>query len=574
MTDSQSAIPVPGQAEDQLTAKLVWPLLSSFFIGGIFFKLLFWKKAEPMTLGDLYFYQGLAQAFLARDWVHFWHFHFFPAYPVLMALFHKLTAADLVRSGRWLNILFDGLSVVPVYLLGKEIFNKRAGIFAGLFWSFCWPYHRLYGDPEPVYAFFILVALWLVLQSRISRKNYLAAAALCGFAALVKSEAVFFIVLLSLIYLVRSGERIRSRAAMLAAAAMVYLAFTSPIWIKYYQATGRFNPNPKSKTLFFIHNATREYQLFLYGLREDKNGLYTNGQRIYIEGDKGVLKTPVAQFIRENSDFLINAYFQNLKLSFGNYQAVLLLNIFPGSFLLVFLYLFRRKREFNFKLESWLWVWGVSFNLAVSLFSTWQRFYYPYFPVLVLVCGKGLDRMISLSEYGHQILFPQSPHRAIQTIVKWSFPALFILWFLSSNLYDVTHFKPMQPTANSMKIKSELAKDYKGMIGRNATIMCRGFPEPFTYFLQLPFWKMVIIPLAEPEEIIKYAREQKAAFIFIEGEDLGRNPTIEPWLWGEVKDGSLELIRSVPRELSNDYYPFALYEFLGSAPNPGVNPPR
>ena len=284
--------------------------LAVFFIGGIFFKLAFWKKIEPVTLGDLYFYQGLAQAFLARDWAHFWHFHFYPVYPALMAVWHGIFGGDLVHAGRWLNIMFDSLSIIPIYLLGREIFNQRVGIFSAMFWAFCWPHQKIYGDPEPVYAFFIFVALFLVFKKQPGWKDFIAAIALSSFAGLIKSEATFFVLLVCLIYAVRGVDRLRNKALLLTAAAAIYLAFTSPIWIQYYRATGEFSPNPKSRTLFFIHNPTKEYQLYLYGIREDKAGLYTIGQRIYIDGDKGAIKTSLWGFVRENYGNIIDRFFR------------------------------------------------------------------------------------------------------------------------------------------------------------------------------------------------------------------------------------------------------------------------
>jgi len=546
---------------------LLTPPGRCFFLGGIFLKLEFWQRAEPLSLGDLYFYQGLAQAFLAHDWEHFWHFHFYPGYPVLMAFWQKIFPTDLVRAGRWLNIIFDGLSVIPLYLISKEIFGKRVGLFAGLFWSFCWPYHRIYGDPEPIYAFFVFCGLAVILRARVSFKNFLAAIALASFSALIKSEALFFLGLILLLYLFRSREKALLKLAMLALAAVIYLGFTSPLWVKYYQFTGEFNPNPKSKTLLLIHNPPKDYQLWLYGLREAEDGkLYTHAQRIYIEGDKDALKIPVASFLKDNWRRFLSGSLANLKLVAGQFQLILLARIFPGALLLAPLGFIRRRRDFNWQSEPWLWVWALLFCLALSAFNPWERFFYPYFPLLVIFTAQGLDRVIALSAAAYSRMFPQSERPALKQAARWLLPAFFIFWYLFYNFYGTSHFQPEMPEADAIKVKSQVARMVKSSVKPDDIILCRGFPEPLTYFLDLPFWKMVITPAAEVEDIIKYGQAEKAGFFFVEEEDLRRYPELEPWLWGKVQTDSLRLIMNVPKKEREQYYPYAWYQFASHNP--------
>lgn len=552
----------------------VWSLLFCFFLAGIFFKLKFWKRAEPITLGDLYFYQGLAIAFLNRDWAHFWHFHFYPVYPMLMAWFHQAFNIDLIRSARWLNIIFDSLCLFPVFLIAREFYGKRAGLFAAMFWSFCWPYFRMYGDPEPVYAFFIFIALYLVLKKGPGWKSYAAAISLAGFSGLIKSEATFFAALITLIYFFRGKERLRGKVLAACAGVLIYLAFTSPIWVKYYQATGTFNPNPKSKTLYFIHNPVKEYQLSLYGLREDKQGLYTNGQRIYIEGDKAVFNTPLAGFVKDNFKLLFYSYFGKLGFALSAGIAIMVLRVFPGAFLLVILYFVRRAGDYRLRDEIWLWLWALLFLLSLSLFQTWERFFYPFFPVVVIISAKGLDRIVELCGAAYKKFFPQSRYPALARIAEWAPASLFILWFLFFNLWGATHYKPEKETAELMNAKSKLAERIKPTINSSAIVMCRGFPEPFSYFLEIPYWQMVITPMADVEDVIKYGRGRSVDYFFTEESDLARNPIVEPFLWGEVQDDSIKLLRHVPEELAGEYYPASWYQFLKSKPDapPGPGP--
>ena len=195
-------------------------------------------------------------------------------------------------------------------------------------------------------------------------------------------------------------------------------------------------------------------------------------------------------------------------------------------------YLVRRARAYNFKVEAWLWVWALLFNISLAVFNVWERFYYPYMPILVLFSAKGLDRMVELSGALRHRLFPESNNPRVQKLVTWTPAGLFILWFFVYNFLGTYHSKPEQPTANEIQVKADLAEQFKPMVGQKAIVMCRGFPEPFTYFLGVPFWRMVITPLAEPEEIVQYAQQKNIGYLFVEEEDLRKMPRIEPWLWG------------------------------------------
>jgi 4-amino-4-deoxy-L-arabinose transferase-like glycosyltransferase len=55
-----------------------------------------------------------------------------PLYPLLIALFHFITPNEEL-AGIWVSVIFGTLLVLPVFFLGKEIFNKSVGLIAALF---------------------------------------------------------------------------------------------------------------------------------------------------------------------------------------------------------------------------------------------------------------------------------------------------------------------------------------------------------------------------------------------------------------------------------------------------------
>jgi len=55
-----------------------------------------------------------------------------PLYPLWIALFHFIAPNDEL-AGIWVSVIFGTLLILPVFFLGKEIFNKSVGSIAALF---------------------------------------------------------------------------------------------------------------------------------------------------------------------------------------------------------------------------------------------------------------------------------------------------------------------------------------------------------------------------------------------------------------------------------------------------------
>lgn len=538
---------------------LNWILLFLFFLAGIFYRYYYWLQALPLPLDDLYFYQGLAQAFLNQDWAHFWHFHFYPVYPILMAIAHKISGMDFEICARGLNLIFDSLSIAPIYLIGKEVFNRRVGVVAGLFWSLSYPMIRVIGEPEPIYGFFILWALYFVFKKEAKIKDYLLAIGFASFSCLIKSEGTFFVLFISLMLIFGLKSHWQKKILLVIIAGVIYLAFSSPISIQYWRAVGKFNPNPKPRTLFFIHNPIIDYQHNLYALVRDETGYHTLGQRIYVEGDREAFKESLLGFIRTNFRDLALAYLGKLKLVFSYTLKWLLKQIYPPAIIFALFYWLRRKRDFCLRKELWLWLWGLGLISGICVYNPWDRFFYTLFPVLALISARGLEQIIILVDSAYARFFPKS---SLRKVLHWSILSIFVIWFIGYNLMRVSYTRPAPNLQAIFIAKQDLAKWLKPQITPQNRIMCLGFPQPFIYFLDLPFWQMVILPRVDEKLLITYAQEKQVDYIFMEMEDLQRNPFLKSWLSGEVKDSSVELIKRIDDEDPEKRYPYALYKLV------------
>ncbi|MDD5650611.1 MAG: glycosyltransferase family 39 protein [Candidatus Nanoarchaeia archaeon] len=96
-------------------------------------------------------------------------------------------------STRFLSFFFGILSIIALYLLTKEIFNKKIAIIASFLLaisSFVLRYTLI--EMDIAMMFFILLALYFFIKELKKNKLSYVAALLLGIAALIKSIALFF----------------------------------------------------------------------------------------------------------------------------------------------------------------------------------------------------------------------------------------------------------------------------------------------------------------------------------------------------------------------------------------------
>jgi dolichyl-diphosphooligosaccharide--protein glycosyltransferase len=90
----------------------------------------------------------------------------FIAYTYKLISFTGITVMDYMVA---FPAIFTSLSAVPLYLLTKEIINKRAGLLAALFWqiipSTLTRTHAAFVDKETLASLYIFLWLWLFIKS-------------------------------------------------------------------------------------------------------------------------------------------------------------------------------------------------------------------------------------------------------------------------------------------------------------------------------------------------------------------------------------------------------------------------
>lgn len=121
-------------------------------------------------------------------------------------------------SGRFLSILFGSLSIIIIYLLGKEMFSKKVGFLAALILTFS-PYYLIntLAEMDIAMNFFILLSAYLFLKGlKEEDKKYLILSYIFfGIAVLTKTIAAVFLpafVIFLIYFRYKKGVKIFSKS--------------------------------------------------------------------------------------------------------------------------------------------------------------------------------------------------------------------------------------------------------------------------------------------------------------------------------------------------------------------------
>lgn len=175
-----------------------------------------------------------------------------PGYPVLIALVYPLTKNYEV-AGIWISVVFGVLLVIPVFYLGKTIFNERIGILSGLVVAVHPILYTSSGSvlTESTYHFFMTTSVLFGWYAFSEGRFYhlLLFGLFTSLAFLTRPEAIGFLFIFSVwvFFFNPRGERrnLLKRGWMILVTVLVFLIFSSPFLIQLRKETGKWSISKK-----------------------------------------------------------------------------------------------------------------------------------------------------------------------------------------------------------------------------------------------------------------------------------------------------------------------------------------
>ncbi len=119
-----------------------------------------------------------------------------PLYAIFIAGLYQLTGVSL-RPAQWLNVVFNLISIVLVFLLGRKLHSDKAGLFAAFLMAISWPQikYSAFIYSEALFELLFLIILYLYCKIFIdgedSKKEYFLIGILIGLSYLCRPNGIF-----------------------------------------------------------------------------------------------------------------------------------------------------------------------------------------------------------------------------------------------------------------------------------------------------------------------------------------------------------------------------------------------
>jgi len=467
-----------------------------------------------------------------------------PLYPILIGISWLFTH-NLEFSGQMVSIITGSLLVIPVFYLAKEMFGRKAGLWSAIFVVICPP--LIFGSTEVRVASLYTLLLWTVVAVgwKALQSKYLIWSVLAGLMLalcyLTRAEAIMFMPIFLLLYLLsfklKTGSYLSIVKLIVFKSVILIIVFSlvsSPLWIFLYRHTGAWTFSGRGAHTFTGYYGD-DWERVNFELSSDLEG----AQSKWLE-EGGLLN-----FVISNRQELLARWGHNLASIWSSEdRQSQLLGISPWIvrsglvFLILFISFgfikFTRARHIAAKHIYMLVI--ASSSLIYFFFGIDWRYFYPYFPFLLLVLALII---VMLQNWSIRNII--HTNRALTKIILYL--PLGILLFAMGSYSGVLIGKKLSYAPYEYKIVGQWMKENIDDV-ENKSVMSRKAGVPF-------YAEARHEPLyyGEYPGLIEYARSKKVDYLVIDEWTIPRTrPQFAFLLEESEKHPGLELVHTVKYE--------------------------
>lgn len=558
----------PAERSERVAAEVVTPapsripqLLTWLGLGLWAAAVRFFALAQPQRLvwGDEPFYLWLGRNWLTGQGYSFTGYadvHHTPMYPLLSGLFYLLTRNLVAGEANAMELasdicymLFGILLLIPIYLLTKEMYGRRAAVAsaalvavypaistAPLFWGTL---------TEPPYYFFVYSGLLMVLLALRSGEAlpsvgrrwwaFLLAGMFFGMAYLTRPEAVAYVAVgAAVIALVRLFEkRLWQRATWVGLILYLtgFLLFFFPYVYYVYRETGSWMVSEKAGVTFVTCIGLSESNTVAFD--QATWGLDSTGLEVFFFSRESY-HVNMLDVIRAYPSEFVQLVVRNVRRFISG---LLSLELF-GYYLLPFMALafFRRVWDKRRAKGELLLLASLTPVLVFLLFFIQDRYIATLLPTVVIWLGLGAYELGAwLCETAANLLHPRDLGRTWRGVLT-ALPTMLLVLYLVLlqprviQQYTATgSFRPEHKSAG-LWLKDHIPPD--------SVIMAR---YPAIAFYADARWEAT--PNASVAQVLRYAEANRVNYFVLdelEAKDL--RPQFLPLLRGENLPPELKLV--------------------------------
>jgi hypothetical protein len=423
-------------------------------------------------------------------------------YPSLTAAVSTL-GLDTESAGRIVSAVMGSLLVVPLYLLGRDFFDRKVATVACIL-VIAWPSLRGWAGEVMTQATYITLLFtwyWLLWQAyrRGSLRWALAAGAVAGLSYLTRPESlVAFAAMAPLLLLPAAGAgSVKRRLVLIAACTGAFILMLAPFVLLVHQVTGVWQISGKGGVT--LADALSQY----LGRPDMKN-------------EPGFQGIGFLDVIRSYPDFLWINFRKNLAQTL---QTMVPLYVWGAAL-------------FGFAVGEWSWqrVTGRLYLLAsfaplgviVVFFFVGPEYLQPYLPVLFMWAGNGLCTAERC------LLRPLAAKGRFSRYASWTplslvaVSALTVFFFVEQVPADRN--KPYRCEDDGGRYDQRRIGEFlKKQLPPGSRIMTRW--GRISFYAEM---ENIGMPQAGLMEMIDTARKNKVRFLIIDGMLVGMRPQFQP----------------------------------------------
>ena len=315
-----------------------------------------------------------------------------PLYPILIGISWLFTH-NLEFSGQIVSVIAGSLLVVPVFYLAKGMFGRKAALLSAIFIVICPP--LIFGSTEVRVASLYTLLVWAAVAVgwKALKNKHLLWSALTGLALalcyLTRAEAIILLPIFLLLYLLsfklRTGSYLSAAKSIMFKGIILIAVFalvSSPLWIFLYRHTGTWTFSGRGAHTFTGYYGD-DWERVNFELASDLEG----AQERWME------QGGLINFVISNRQELLARWGHNVASLWSRQDKQTQLLGIPawvvrGGLVFVILFIsfgfirFIRARHIAAKHIYMLLI--ASSSLVYFFFGIDWRYFYPYFPFLLL----------------------------------------------------------------------------------------------------------------------------------------------------------------------------------------------
>jgi 4-amino-4-deoxy-L-arabinose transferase-like glycosyltransferase len=434
-----------------------------------------------------------------------------PGYPVFIALVYTLIK-NYELAGIWISIIFGVLLVIPVFYLGREIFNEKVGIISSLVVTVHPILYTFSGSvlTESTFHFFIVTSVLFGWYAFRKGRVYhvLLFSLFTSLAFLTRPEAIGFLLIFSIwVFFFNPSEEkryISKRVMMILIAILAFLIFSSPFLIQIREETGKWSISRKVDVS--IGSFSRMGDLpSLNEIRPWRKGLPL----------LSLLKDPPSLLVRVGTGLL---------MSFYQFQQVF--NPILSFFAVIgWIGIIKNRSLYSLKANFYVMTYHFFyFGLVFSILMATRRYTSQMISISIPWAAFGF--WVSLEWVRQRWKFVGNKERAAEILIT----LLLLILFIQGRMIHPREHREIQKEAGLWM------KDH---LPRGVQIMSRLPQEAF--YAELPWFK---IPKKSDEEVLKMARLNGVRYLILD-EEVEKS---SPEFWEKLKEKDLILLKDLNKE--------------------------